>query len=712
MENERWNRINNNEELQYENSLFYAFSNYLWLIFFCPFILYFKYSAHYQKVPIIKSFNQSEEWNSSFDPHIFGFISDMHITSKYPNTITSAELVLQVLNETGVEKILIAGDISDNFFFKKSIKHGCQIEDDFINYKSIADNYPSEFLIVASGNHDEFAVETYNSSNHFILKYCDFYSKNGKYKKYDNFLISKVKYDDIEFFVMNPYHYPTVPAGLGFSSDITKEMLDKIESFLSSPSNSKTRILMTHYPTSFTNYWTKSSSHKTLAGILASSNLSLILCGDTHHELILHTKTSLEIHARGVKPSQNSGGGYRYISIDNGGLNDQGFILNKEKPFAVLTYPVKKKYVSDRTDFSHKKFRQAEVRVVHFSENNNLNISVSCSSKNKDYKDIKTTFLKFQRIIRPNQSLYSTALSQLCHITTNKHKNIRGKEKISEKDSDSDENSLNFDDFGISDLYEFRLSFSGDWNYEAEFVSGDQVELGKEILAKNMDRRMIIISIGIFCFLIIFFVWFPLPPLKYFDRLSSWISNRRIPKLGNKINLFDKIIGILFGFIVIKSRIYNNLPKFVRLTYFAFVLSPFFLPISLMKIGENSYGFICFFGYYLNGFYVDLWGVQLTSYFALFVLLPSTFVFSSISYFKQTKVFHFVFLIDIAVAFLQLFLIKVAIGNALFQSASLEFAVTSPLFAIVPTLIIVMEIFQIWSISKSTQNSNEDQFLL
>lgn len=687
MENDqKWSTVNIGEEIQPTRPFLYIASNYLWLIFYLFIYLYYQFSTQYQEVSTIKSLNQSHIWNSTYNPHIFGFISDAHVTSFFPEDINITTTLLQTLNETGVEKILIGGDIGDNFATKSSVKHGHQYEDDYIIYKRIADEYPRDFLIVASGNHDEFGVEKYDSSEHYILQYCDFYKKDDKYKNYDNFLISKIDHEDIEIFVMNPYHYPTVRAGLGYHANLTGEMLDKIEYALSAPSNSKSRFLLTHFPLSYTNNWAKSSSKKSLIDIATSSNLSAILVGHSHHELILHRKSSLEIRPRSIKKGKSSGFGLRYISVDNGGVSDSGFVLNEiERPVAVLTYPVKKKYVSDQTDFSFDMFNKGEIRVVHFSENKNLNISVSCRSSSNKFSDIKTSRLKFQRIIRSNQSLYSTSLKQVCY-----------------RENDDKFNEV-----------EYHLTFLGDWNYEADFVAGESVKLEKEILDFDEDMRKFVCVIGLICWIVILYVWCPIPPFKYFDKIAAMFAGQKHPSLINyELGLSDGIIGAIFGFFLIKSRIYYNIPKWLQYTYLIMILSPLFVPISLMKIGKHSYGFIYFIGYYLNGFAFDIWGFQLTSYFVLFVLLPSTVVFSAASFLRQTKKWNYFFIVDIALFLAQFVLIYIAIFTALYQSTSLVFALTSPIFAIIPIIIISSEIIIIVKFVISLINNNDKKHFL
>lgn len=60
-----------------------------------------------------------------------------------------------------------------------------------------------------------------------------------------------MKHDNIDIFVMNAYHYPTVNAELGYYMNIKSGMIDRIESVLSKPTDSNARILITHFDHTF-----------------------------------------------------------------------------------------------------------------------------------------------------------------------------------------------------------------------------------------------------------------------------------------------------------------------------------------------------------------------------------------------------------------------------------------------------------------------------
>ena len=148
-----------------------------------------------------------------------------------------------------------------------------------------------------------------------------------------------------------------------------------------------------------------------------------------------------------------------------------------------------------------------------------------------------------------------------------------------------------------------------------------------------------------------------------------------------------------------KSQIYQNIPKWIQIVFFFLVLSPLFVPICLLKSG-NSYGFIYFIGYYLKSFAFDYWPVTLTSYFVLFVLLPSTIIFAEIAYFIQTKKCSYSFLVDVCLVLMQFLMIAIVAETSLYQSTTLIFTICSPLFVIEPIIILIMEIFTFSKYSK------------
>lgn len=659
-------------------------SHFIWIVFLIVIFFVVLIGVNHHSVPVIYGTQQTEEWNSSYDPHVFGFVSDAHLSQYFPHSIDDTKIIFNILNDTGVEKILVTGDICDNFGSRTMIKHGHQFQKDFNTYVDIVKDYPNDFIIVASGNHDEFGIDIYNSSKHYILQYVKFYKENEIYKDYNNFLISKVKYDDIDIFVMNPYHYPTVNAGLGYYMNIKSEMIDRIESVLSEPSNAKARILITHFPLSYTTVTVKSKSKKTLMDVMTSSNMTVLLAGHTHRELIVHRKTTLEIHPWAIKRGLRVSRAYRYITVDNGNFNDHSFNLKVERPSAIVTYPITKKLISDRTDFSIKTFNQADIRVIHFSENPNLTITATCKCEETGFQS-KSTLLKFQRVIRRNQSLYSTSLKQLCDP---------------------------YDTINQTNTAEFTLTFSGDYNYTTVFVAGNYVQLDREKLDTDVSSRKALFVVGVIAWILVLIIWCPFPPLDYFASYCNWVWGQNNEYQKNCKNETVKYISIIFGFTYMKSQIYQVITKWMQIVYFIFIFTPLFIPFCVIKVGKY-YGLVGFFGYYLTSFAFDYWPLTLSCFFALIVLTPSTIIFAEIAFLIQTKKWTYFIIAYILLEALHIILIVIIVAATLYQSTTTAFSILSPLFVFEPIIILIMEILSLHRLRKKEKeivNKNEEKF--
>lgn len=655
-------------------------SHFLWLIFIVIIFIIMLIISCFHNVPIIYSAHKNQSWNSSYDPHVFAFISDAHLSKYFPKSINDTIRIFNLLNETGVEKILVTGDICDNFGSRSMIKHGHQYIKDFNTYLQIVTKYPNENFIVASGNHDEFGIESYNSPKHYIIKYVDFYKNNPIYKTYDNFLISRVKNGDIDIFVMNPYHYPTVNAGLGYYMNIRSDMIEQIESVLSEPSNATARILITHFPLSYTTVSVKSrKTHKTLMDVMTTSNMTVLLAGHTHKELIIHRNATLEIHPWAIKRGNRIAQAYRFVTVDNGNFNDHAYYLKIPKPAAIVTYPITKRLVSDQTDFSYETFNQADVRVVHFSENPNLSISASCSCESTGYKS-SPTLLKYQRIIRRNQTLYSTSLKKLC---------------------DPNNNNIN-----QSNSTEFVLTFSGDFNHTTVFVAGNNVQLDREKLDTDVTTRKALWVIGIICWIIILVVWCPFKPVQCFADYCDWIWGKKKELHHNCKNTSAQCISTIFGFTYMKSQIYLAIPKWVQIVYFVFIFTPLFVPFCIIKVGKY-YGLVGFFGYYLTLFAFDYWPLTLTCFFVLIVLLPSTIIFAEIAFVIKTKRWNYYIIIYLCLEVLHIALIIIIVGATLYQSTNTVLSILSPIFVFEPIVIFIMQIICIMKVHEKDEDEKD-----
>lgn len=127
-----------------------------------------------------------------------------------------------------------------------------------------------------------------------------------------------------------------------------------------------------------------------------------------------------------------------------------------------------------------------------------------------------------------------------------------------------------FDGFG-----EYRLNFSGDWNYSENFVVSESVKLEREILDTDVSFHKSMIIVGIVCWIVTFIVWVPFPPLNCFNQLSDWIAGENEDYENNCSNKCIKFTGIVFGFLVMKSQIYKNIPRWISMILFFLLFRQF-----------------------------------------------------------------------------------------------------------------------------------------
>ena len=228
-----------------------------------------------------------------------------------------------------------------------------------------------------------------------------------------------------------------------------------------------------------------------------------------------------------------------------------------------------------------------------------MSITVTCRCKSTGYKS-NSTLLKFQRVIRRNQSLYSTSLKQLC-----------------------DQNDI----VNQTDFTEFILTFSVDFNGTTVFVTGNFVQLDREKLDTDVSSRKALLVVGVICWILILITWCPFTPFNSFSYYCNWVWGKNAEYTKNCKRTAIECISIIFGFTYMKSQFYQVISKWMQIVYFFFIFTPLFVPFCLIKVGKY-YGFVGFFGYYLGSFALDHWPLTLTCFFALIVLLPSTIIFA------------------------------------------------------------------------------------
>lgn len=187
-----------------------------------------------------------------------------------------------------------------------------------------------------------------------------------------------------------------------------------------------------------------------------------------------------------------------------------------------------------------------------------------------------------------------------------------------------------YDTVNQSNSTEFVLAFSGDYDQETVFVVGNYVQLSREKLYTDVSSRKALLVVGVICWILILITWCPFPPLNCFTYYCNFIWGKDVEYKDDCKYKAIEVISIKFGFTYMKSQIYQGISKWIQID-FVFVFTPLFVPFCMLKVGKY-YGFIGFFGYYLDSFALNHWPLTLSCFFALIVLLPSTIIFAEIAF--------------------------------------------------------------------------------
>lgn len=181
------------------------------------------------------------------------------------------------------------------------IKHGHQFKKDFDTYINIVKEYPSDFNIVASGNHDEFGIDVYNSPKHYIIHYICFCKKKkfttsmktSSFQEWNTTTLTSLCWTCITIQRWKLDLAITWTYTAGWSTELSLFYRRKV--------TANARILITHFTLSYTTERVRSKSKKTLMWVMTINNMTVLLAGHTHRELIVHRNTTLEINTWAIK---------------------------------------------------------------------------------------------------------------------------------------------------------------------------------------------------------------------------------------------------------------------------------------------------------------------------------------------------------------------------------------------------------------------------
>jgi predicted MPP superfamily phosphohydrolase len=548
----------------------YLLSQYAWLVVTGLFLLIGILVTPTRAVGAIYSRDPNQPWNSSLRPRIVAHLSDIHLNSWLKNKSNRVYAVSPQIQRLGADPVLLSGDLVDDR--EDDFQIGEQQARDWDYYDSVLNNTAFCDLLDIPGNHDEFGVARFDSASHHILKYSRYLRAAPPAKIADFWAMQNISAradrETIEIISLNPLRYPTPHAKLGFWIYPTTEMLDAIETRLMSPDSLRTRILQCHYPLNLWSTTTVSSSGRTIRDIVSSANISLMLTGHLHPEraVFLHYQGLFEVVGPDLRFHQRFG----LVTVDNSRVVYHQIDLGAS-PFAVVSHPVPARQLSNTTVFSE---LGTDVRVIVFSNNQSLNIRAVSGAVNHS--------LIFQASLGENISLYSCPLD------------VRNQSGIQ------------------------HLNFSGDWEFEMDFVIGDFVtDLPDEVIYgfENFQITAYVAAGVLFGFLLI--ITFPFGSIRVARDCHEWIV-----RIHNETNW---IIAICAGFLVARERI-RLLPIYLRVALLIAVIWAVCGPLMFMTI-ESLFGMIWAWGFLVGGVqHYDFYGPVFAVIYLVTIVFPFTAV--------------------------------------------------------------------------------------
>ena len=570
---------------------------FIFLMLFSLFLVYVIPEYHSKKV-----FTSKKIPNFTFteDPIILIHTTDLHMSITDMHRTDGSSIFLVSLCEYKPDLFLLTGDYVDNF--KKGQKTGIQNSDDWKMYSSSIINVLKEkgFKVVdISGNHDQWAVDAFNSKENTFLDNSFIYNRKNVKNEEDFFCRKiKIKIDNTElaFLLINDYRYPVYRPPYGADTHTNSHQLDLLENFINSI-NEKEIFALSHYPVDRPLLYKSDKGHS-FEEIISNEKIYAMFTGHNHPKKvkIVHhgEKGGLEFCTPAAFSSKKAG----LITLDNGNLvyHVVHIPYYGNKPLFFMTYPVPNAQLSSHHIFNINNF---DIRVISYYSDNSIRLKIE--------GDIK------------GELLYDHSLNNGAFLFKYNVNNLKeGNYKI----HIFDENGLGCD-------------------INTEFTIGEKFEGKKEkfIIKKSysLALRFIIIPVFIFIFIIIF-PFFPEFNFNVVKKIEKQIEGKIISvDLNNK--LFYLYLVILSPFIY-RNRLQSTSEtnKILRYAIFIAFVYPLVLPVHFMQHikGKVGYSFLVFV-VLDNKVKYEHWAVQMTLFYYFTTVFPFAFFASGKKYYNRNN---------------------------------------------------------------------------
>ena len=218
------------------------------------------------------------------DPIIMIHITDIHISSTRMQRTDSSSIFIISLCEYNPDIFLMTGDYVDNT--KQGEYMGMQNLEDWKMYNSTIINVLKKkgFKVIdISGNHDQWAVDTFDSKKNYFLDHSFIYNRTN-IKDEDDFFCRKYKLNisntELTFLLIHDYRYPVYRPPYGVDPHTTVKQYDLLENKIKSIEE-KEIFALSHYPVDRT-LIRKSSNGLSFEEIMSNEKVYAIFTGHEH----------------------------------------------------------------------------------------------------------------------------------------------------------------------------------------------------------------------------------------------------------------------------------------------------------------------------------------------------------------------------------------------------------------------------------------------
>ena len=587
------------------------------------------------------------------DPIILIHTTDLHMSITRKARTDGSSILLMSLCEYNPDLFLLTGDYVDNI--KKGQKMGEQNSEDWKIYNITIKNKLKDkgFKVIdVSGNHDQWAVDSYDSKENNFLDNSFIYNRTNV-KNESDFFLRKIKLNinniDLNFMLINDYRYPVYRSPYGEEPHSTVEQLDFLEKTLNSLEEDEIFVLF-HYPVDRA-WLRKSNEGHTFEEIISNEKVYAIFSG---HELptnvkIVHHGDKGGLEFCTASPFDNKRAGL--ITLDNGNLvyHEVYIPYYGNKPLFFLTYPVPKQQLTSHHIFNIKSF---DIRVISYYPDKNINLKIE--------GDING-------ILEYDHTLNNGAFLFKYHVENMKE----GEYKIHI-----------YDEKGIG------------CDINTEFTIGEKYKGKKEkyILKVKYSLTLKFLIIPFFIFLLI--IVFPFCPelninvVKFIEKI---IEGKIFGNNLNQILLYLILIFFSPFFYRLRLQSTSQINKIIPYSIFIAFIYPLILPIHFMQSikGKVGYTFLVFV-YLDKKVKYEHWAVQMTFIYYGTTLFPFI-LFASGKKFYNSKIIIVMNSFLCAILWLASIIVNFVTVN---ESISFEYLYFSTAFVLV--LIILLIIFIIY----------------